>query len=62
LSVDVLNAGKGPVAARLEAWRSGRATAIERTAKSVAALTEGEMTISRLSVAAGLLADLAQSA
>jgi len=33
---------------------------IERTRAAVAELTQGSLTVSRLSVAAGLLADLAQ--
>jgi glutamate dehydrogenase len=33
---------------------------ITRTAAAVAELTQGELTVSRLSVAAGLLADLAR--
>jgi glutamate dehydrogenase len=35
---------------------------IDRVAAQVASLTEGEVTVSRLSVAAGLLSDLARGA
>ncbi len=54
LTADVLKARGG-----LEAW--SMQPAIARTAASVAELTQGELTVSRLSVAAGLLADLAQA-
>ena len=62
LTVDVLGMGEGDVAARLAAWRAGRPAAIDRVAAAVDGLTAGAMTVSRLSVAAGLLADLARSA
>ena len=62
LSVDVLGFGRGEVPARLAAWRQSRPEAIDRVAAAVAALTRGEMSVSRLSVAAGLLSDLARSA
>jgi len=55
LTADVLKAEGG-----LDAWRAQKA--IARTAASVAELTQGELTVSRLSVAAGLLADLALAA
>jgi glutamate dehydrogenase len=55
LTADVLKAEGG-----LAAWSTR--PAIARTAASVAELTQGELTVSRLSVAAGLLADLAQAA
>ncbi|MDB5542002.1 MAG: NAD-glutamate dehydrogenase, partial [Devosia sp.] len=60
LTADALASGAGSVAARLAAWRDGRPEAIERVASAVRGLTEGEMTVSRLSVAAGLLGDLAR--
>ena len=62
ITVDVLKAGLGDVEARLAAWRKARPEAIDRVAAAVADLTKGEMTVSRLSVAAGLLSDLASSA
>ncbi len=61
LASDVLAFGDGPVAARLAAWHAEQAAAIERIAASVASLTEGALTVSRLSVAAGLLSDLART-
>ncbi len=61
LSVDVLGFGRGEVPTRLAAWRQAQPEAIDRVAASVAGLTQGEMTVSRLSVAAGLLSDLARS-
>ena len=60
LTADVLKADGGPVAHRLAAWKSQRKAGIERTAAAVAELTQGTLTVSRLSVAAGLLADLAR--
>ncbi|MBI4921720.1 MAG: NAD-glutamate dehydrogenase [Devosia nanyangense] len=62
LTVDVLGFGRGEIGTRLAAWRQARPDAIDRVAASVESLTKGEMTVSRLSVAAGLLADLARSA
>jgi len=62
LTTDVLSAGEGDIAGRLETWRTSRAEAITRAADAVRSLTEGDMTVSRLSVAAGLLSDLARSA
>ena len=58
LTVDALAGGKGDVAQRVATWRDGQADAIARVADAVRDLTEGEMTVSRLSVAAGLLGDL----
>jgi glutamate dehydrogenase len=61
LAADVLaTGGDGP--GRLDRWRDGNPEAIARTTAAVRDLTEGEMTVSRLSVAAGLLSDLARSA
>src|SRR5690606_10700830 len=62
LTADVLAMGEGDVAGRVESWRNSRPEAITRAADAVRSLTEGEMTVSRLSVAAGLLSDLARSA
>jgi glutamate dehydrogenase len=60
LTADILAAGSGPVADRLTRWKAARPANIERTAAAVAELTQGALTVSRLSVAAGLLADLAR--
>ncbi len=60
LTGDVLAEGKGDVTKRLATWRERHATPITRVADAVRGLTEGEMTVSRLSVAAGLLGDLAR--
>ena len=54
LSADVLSDSRG-----IEAYRQRRADAVGRTAKAVADITQGDLTVSRLSVAAGLLSDLA---
>ena len=62
LTADVLAAGTGEVANRLAAWREARPDAVGRVAAAVDGLTKGDMTVSRLSVAAGLLSDLARSA
>ena len=62
LTVDVLAVGRGEVDARLAAWRQARPEAIDRVIEAVGNLTKGEMTVSRLSVAAGLLSDLARTA
>jgi len=62
LTTDVLAAGGSDIAGRLDRWRNGRPEAITRAATAVRDLTEGDMTVSRLSVAAGLLSDLARSA
>jgi glutamate dehydrogenase len=61
LAADILSSGDGPVETRIKAWKSPRQTAITRMAATIADLIEGELTISRLSVAAGLLSDLARS-
>jgi glutamate dehydrogenase len=62
LSADVLAATGGSVDERLAAWRADRAESVDRTVEAVRALTEGGLTVSRLSVAAGLLSDLARAA
>ncbi|WEJ32297.1 NAD-glutamate dehydrogenase [Devosia sp. SD17-2] len=56
LTSDVLAAGG------LETWRGAHEAAIARTMSAVTELTEGSASVSRLSVAAGLLADLALEA
>jgi glutamate dehydrogenase len=61
LTADALAAASGAVDTRLAAWRDAQPEAIGRVADAVRGLTEGEMTVSRLSVAAGLLGDLARS-
>jgi len=55
LTAEVLS-GEGGI----EAWHERRRVAVDRTRAAVADLTKGSVTVSRLSVAAGLLADLAQ--
>ncbi|MEO8759176.1 MAG: NAD-glutamate dehydrogenase [Devosia sp.] len=62
LTVDVLATGRGEIDTRLAAWRQARPDAIDRVIAAVASLTQGEMTVSRLSVAAGMLSDLARTA
>jgi glutamate dehydrogenase len=62
LTTDVLGFGHGEIDARLAAWHQARPEAIDRVVASVGSLTKGEMTVSRLSVAAGLLSDLARTA
>ncbi|SFV35623.1 glutamate dehydrogenase [Devosia crocina] len=54
LTADVLAAGD------IEAWKQQREAGLARTARAVGELTSGAATVSRLSVAAGLLADLAR--
>ncbi len=53
LTVDALGERKGDVAHRVADWQGQHAEAIARVAAAVRDLTEGEMTVSRLSVAAG---------
>ncbi len=60
LSEDVLAAGDGPINERMQAWDTNFAGEIARIEKMVTELTEGELSVSRLSVAAGLLSDLAR--
>ena len=62
ITADIVTLGTGPVAQRIASWREARAEAIERSAAAVSELTRGGLTVSRLSVAAGLLADLARTA
>jgi len=54
VTADVLASGS------LDAFRTQRAVAVDRTVAAVRDLTLGGVTVSRLSVAAGLLADLAR--
>jgi glutamate dehydrogenase len=61
LTADVLAAGRGDIDARLAAWRAVRTDAVARVAENIAELTGGAMSVSRLTVAAGLLSDLARS-
>ena len=60
LTADVLKTEGKSVDAKLVNWQVRRKAGIERTAAAVAELTQGKLTVSRLSVAAGLMADLAQ--
>ncbi|MEO8686452.1 MAG: NAD-glutamate dehydrogenase, partial [Devosia sp.] len=60
LAADALAAGSGSIADRVAAWKA-QTPGVDRSAQSVAELTQGTLTVSRLSVAAGLLADLAQA-
>ena len=62
LTCDVLAFGTGEIDTRLAAWHEARPAAIDRVIAAVGGLIEGEATVSRLSVAAGLLSDLARSA
>jgi glutamate dehydrogenase len=61
LTKDVLNSGKGAIEARFATWREARAAETDRIVTMVTDLTEGELTVSRLSVAAGLLSDLVRA-
>ncbi len=60
LSMDVLRAGEGTIEKRMQAWDNALSGEISRIETMVTELTEGELTVSRLSVAAGLLSDLAR--
>ena len=60
LSADVLAAGEGDIDQRMKAWDAALGGEISRIESMVTELTEGELTVSRLSVAAGLLSDLAR--
>ncbi|MEO5806073.1 NAD-glutamate dehydrogenase [Devosia sp.] len=60
LSIDALSSGKGSVEDRIMNWKQSRAAGIERAAGAVAELKQGQLSVSRLSVAAGLLGDLAR--
>ncbi len=54
----VLDAGEGPVADRFSAWHSARDKEIDRIVTMIDELIKGELSVSKLSVAAGLLSDL----
>lgn len=58
LTCDLLAASDGTITERFKAWHATKPADIDRTIKTVTALTEDELTVSRLSVAAGLLSDL----
>jgi glutamate dehydrogenase len=60
LTADVLAAKDGAVSERFAAWHAAHRPAVERTVRAVTDLVAEEMTVSRLTVAAGLLADLAR--
>eukprot|EP00873_Tetraselmis_striata_P031839 jgi/Tetstr1/452103/TSEL_039139.t1 len=61
LAADILSSGDGPVEDRIAAWKAPHGATIARMGETVADLIAGDLTISRLSVAAGLLSDLARS-
>jgi len=60
LTEDVLAAGDGTIEQRMQAWDDALADEIGRIESMVTELTEGELSVSRISVAAGLLTDLAR--
>ncbi len=60
LTIDVLSAPADSVDAALAQWHAARGVEIERTRQRIASIIEGTLTVSRLSVAAGLLSDLAR--
>jgi glutamate dehydrogenase len=60
IAADSLAAGTGPVPVRLAAWHRARAADIDGIASEVAALLGGELSLSRLSIAGGLMSDLAR--
>ena len=61
LTRDVLGSGKGTIPDRFDAWKDARADETDRIISMVTDLTEGDLTVSRLSVAAGLLSDLVRT-
>jgi glutamate dehydrogenase len=61
LTLDVLKDGEQSVKAAFKQWRDTRKDEIERTQSMVVDILEGQLTVSRLSVAAGLLSDLSRS-
>ena len=61
LAADIIGFGAGPIASRLAAWHAERSAVIDRTAAAVAGVTTGGLTVSKLSVAAGLLGDLSRA-
>ena len=61
LTVDVLGTGRAEIEGRLTTWRAGRSDAVDRVVAALDGMASGEMSVSRLSVAAGLLSDLART-
>ena len=59
VSVDVLASGGGSAEDRLALWQRAHRPAVDRTKTAIAPLVGGPLDVSRLSVAAGLLSDLA---
>ncbi|RUT29480.1 NAD-glutamate dehydrogenase [Arsenicitalea aurantiaca] len=60
LTADILAAGSGTASERIAAWHRARADAVDRVALAVGGLADGGVSLSRLTVAAGLLGDLAR--
>lgn len=58
LTCNLLASGSGAIPERFKAWHATKPADIDRTVKTVTKLTEDELTVSRLSVAAGLMSDL----
>jgi len=60
ITLDVLTFDSADVDTGLAAWHEARRADIDRSREMVANITEGTLSVSRLSVAAGLLSDLAR--
>jgi len=60
LTLDVITFDSADVETGLAAWHEARHDEIERSREMVAGITESTLSVSRLSVAAGLLSDLAR--
>ena len=60
ITLDVLSFDSADVDTGLAAWHEARREDIERSREMVANITESTLSVSRLSVAAGLLSDLAR--
>ena len=60
LACDVVGAGTGDPVNRIAAWRAERQRPVARASEALGELVDGTATVARLSVAAGLLSDLAQ--
>ena len=60
ITLDVLSFDSSDVETGLAAWHEARRDDIERSREMVANITESTLSVSRLSVAAGLLSDLAR--
>lgn len=58
LTSDILTSCEGDIETRYANWHNARAQEIDGIIEMVTNLTEGDLTVSRLSVAAGLLSDL----